>query len=76
MNAYIADLVIIGYVLIRLISSRTSYRCRWFDCILTASAWPKVVLECDEIANREHFTDRMRFEGDRVVVEDQYHKII
>ena len=60
----------------RLISSHTSYRCRWFDFILTASAGPNVVLECDEIANREHLTYRMRFEGDRVAVEDQYHKYI
>lgn len=75
-NAYIADLVIVGYVLIRLISSHTANRCRWFDFILTASAGPNVVLECDEIANIEHLTYRMRFEGDRVAVEDQYHKYI
>jgi len=57
-------------------NSDSVYRRRWFDFILTASAGPNVVLECDEIANREHFMYRMRFEGDRVVVEDQYHKYI
>lgn len=75
-NFYITVLVIVGYVLILLISSHTAYRYRLFDSILTASAGPNVILECDEVANREHLPYRMRFEVDRVVVEDQYHKYI
>jgi heme/copper-type cytochrome/quinol oxidase subunit 2 len=52
-NFYITVLVIVGYVLILLISSHTAYRCRLFDSILTASAGPNIILECDEVANRE-----------------------